>query len=630
MAEFKLDIIGASIIGDTDRVKELVEQGEDVNTIGSGGVAPLHWAAYKGNIGVVKYLISVGADVDKAVGVMAVTPLHRACAHGHLDVAELLIASGADVNHLDDNNWSALHYAARKGDQDMIRFLLAKSANVNQEDKHGHHPLDFASNDASKDLLKSSGATEGEGTGARSPFARTLSSGPATPGSPSVRSEALSQLTGLKNKLADEVHARNQAEREKSELETQVALLKQDHLREVLQLKVKLDEEAYGKRSLQEANQLLTQQVTELKEKCSKLEASLEKANFGSDAAPSEESRSLVTEVTLLRDMLAKNEAEISARIDEVLVARRERDAAEEAKMQAQTQLSSAEEAMETLEKGFWERLSKEVELRISLEGEIPRLKDELAIVSGKTKQLEDDAQHYRSNAETMEDNYWETLREHISKDTALEPEVMALRSSLLETARRNEELEALLRDAQEQIPEMEAHYWQLLSHEIKKKQHIRSQLSETKSKLEESLAQCNMLSGNMTEIESRYWDRLTQELNERKQLQRELARATSGDQVQSPPSEEEAAVIIQKFWRGHQARNKRANKEVASLLTGSTAEEVKKEMVVEEAVNAFESASDRKKREKEAKKAEEKRRKEEEKKRKEEEKAMKKKKTKK
>jgi hypothetical protein len=35
MAEFKLDIIGASIIGDTDRVKELVEQGEDVNTIGS-------------------------------------------------------------------------------------------------------------------------------------------------------------------------------------------------------------------------------------------------------------------------------------------------------------------------------------------------------------------------------------------------------------------------------------------------------------------------------------------------------------------------------------------------------------------------------------------------------------------
>ena len=134
----------------------------------------------------------------------------------------------------------------------------------------------------------------------------------------------------------------------------------------------------------------------------------------------------------------------------------------------------------------------------------------------------------------------------------------------------------------------------------------------------------------NVEHFESRYWDRLTQELNERKQLQRDLARATSGDQVQSPPSEEEAAVIIQKFWRGHQARNKRANKEVASLLTGSTAEEVKKEMVVEEAVNAFESASDRKKREKEAKKAEEKRRKEEEKKRKEEEKAMKKKKTKK
>ena len=51
--------------GDLDRVKALVESGYDVNAFDDGlSLTALHYAARAENIEVMKYLLSVGADVN--------------------------------------------------------------------------------------------------------------------------------------------------------------------------------------------------------------------------------------------------------------------------------------------------------------------------------------------------------------------------------------------------------------------------------------------------------------------------------------------------------------------------------------------------------------------------------------
>jgi len=106
------DIFYAAQSGTVEDVKYFIEKkGVNVNTKRSDttslflGETPLHTAAYYGNVEVVKYLISKGANINEKNNV-GFTPLHNAAMDtgheehdtGKLEVAELLISKGADVN----------------------------------------------------------------------------------------------------------------------------------------------------------------------------------------------------------------------------------------------------------------------------------------------------------------------------------------------------------------------------------------------------------------------------------------------------------------------------------------------------------------------------------------------------
>jgi hypothetical protein len=70
-------------------VRELIESGADVNWQDEQGWTPLNWAAGKGNLDVVKLLVSRGADVFK-VGRDQRTPYLIALAAGHVEVVKFL------------------------------------------------------------------------------------------------------------------------------------------------------------------------------------------------------------------------------------------------------------------------------------------------------------------------------------------------------------------------------------------------------------------------------------------------------------------------------------------------------------------------------------------------------------
>jgi len=130
--------------GDMDRVKNLIEEGADVNAKGIMD-PPLSMAAMRGNEDIVRLLIGAGADVN-AVGRDGQTALHKTRSG---NVAELLIANGANVNAKTSEDarwrqgWTPLHMAVSLNRRkEVAQLLIAKGADINAMNADGETPLD--------------------------------------------------------------------------------------------------------------------------------------------------------------------------------------------------------------------------------------------------------------------------------------------------------------------------------------------------------------------------------------------------------------------------------------------------------------------------------------------------------
>src|SRR6185436_4366211 len=87
-----------------------------------------------GNAGTVHELLAASPDLADARDAHGSTPLHAAAARGHLDVVRLLLQYRADPNARDaGDNALALHFAAGGGHIETVRALLDAGADV-----HGH------------------------------------------------------------------------------------------------------------------------------------------------------------------------------------------------------------------------------------------------------------------------------------------------------------------------------------------------------------------------------------------------------------------------------------------------------------------------------------------------------------
>uniref|UniRef100_A0A671KUR6 Uncharacterized protein n=1 Tax=Sinocyclocheilus anshuiensis TaxID=1608454 RepID=A0A671KUR6_9TELE len=132
----------ASHKGQADHVVQLINKGAKV-AITKNGRTPLHLAAYKGHIAVVRILLAAGCDLDiQDDGDQ--TALHRAAVVGNADVISALIQEGCALDRQDKDGNTALHEAAWHGFSQSVKLLVKAGANVHAKNKAGNTALHLA------------------------------------------------------------------------------------------------------------------------------------------------------------------------------------------------------------------------------------------------------------------------------------------------------------------------------------------------------------------------------------------------------------------------------------------------------------------------------------------------------
>lgn len=118
--------------GDIPKVKELIQQGYDINAFDDLSWTPLHHAVKEERYEVVKWLLAAGADINAhEEAKIGETPLGEVAANCKLKMAELLIEAGADPTIPGWMQITALHHASeRKKDEGIkIHELLQLASN---------------------------------------------------------------------------------------------------------------------------------------------------------------------------------------------------------------------------------------------------------------------------------------------------------------------------------------------------------------------------------------------------------------------------------------------------------------------------------------------------------------------
>ena len=176
LSDEQSQLLAAVRTGKVDVATALVKKGIDVNF--ARGASPLLVAVGRQDLGLVKLLLSYGADVNffdeqqHTVLIMAIdsgnlelfklimaqepdlntqsraiplrTPLMQAAENGEMEMARLLVEAGADIHIEDYYEDQALAFAAYHNRPEVVEFLVASGAELNHVSSQNRTPLDHA------------------------------------------------------------------------------------------------------------------------------------------------------------------------------------------------------------------------------------------------------------------------------------------------------------------------------------------------------------------------------------------------------------------------------------------------------------------------------------------------------
>lgn len=130
--------------GCTQFLKKISKHGEINSRAPITNTIPLHYAAFEGHVGTVRWLLSNGARVE-LTDCQGLTALHFAAIRGHAAIIDILLKHNSDRNATDTTLlWTPLHCACMGGHVDAVQALLQPCNGLNSQDAWGRTPLHLA------------------------------------------------------------------------------------------------------------------------------------------------------------------------------------------------------------------------------------------------------------------------------------------------------------------------------------------------------------------------------------------------------------------------------------------------------------------------------------------------------
>jgi hypothetical protein len=140
--------------GNMEMLKLLIEKGAAVDEKNAQGQTPLIFAAHWGHTDVVRLLIEQGVNVNLQMN-DGWTALIDSISMDHTEVAKILIQSGADMNAKGNNGWSALMAAAYKNNGEIVNLMIENGADLNARDDMNRTALDIAKMRGHQEIVNS-------------------------------------------------------------------------------------------------------------------------------------------------------------------------------------------------------------------------------------------------------------------------------------------------------------------------------------------------------------------------------------------------------------------------------------------------------------------------------------------
>jgi len=138
-------LMAASLYNHTEVVEFLVQEGANIELKNKRGSHAAYFAAQKGNVKVLKFLVQNAPDVVDMKGSNGRTPLGIAAEKGHLNVVKYLLAQpNVDIDSQDNFGFTPLYLATMNNHEKIVQILLQKGADKSIKNDRGGTALGLA------------------------------------------------------------------------------------------------------------------------------------------------------------------------------------------------------------------------------------------------------------------------------------------------------------------------------------------------------------------------------------------------------------------------------------------------------------------------------------------------------
>ena len=123
------ELMMAALEADIPKAQQLIDAGADVDETDDSQSTPLMWAVHSGDVYIVKFFISQGANI-RAKAYQGATAAINAISGKHEEIAILLIDAGADANGRGNSRQNFLESAAESGMVGVVEALIRNGTDL--------------------------------------------------------------------------------------------------------------------------------------------------------------------------------------------------------------------------------------------------------------------------------------------------------------------------------------------------------------------------------------------------------------------------------------------------------------------------------------------------------------------